>query len=253
MDLRRPAPRFSALPILTASALAFSLTTFAEVPEAAAKPVGLDVGLRLGYAVPMGDAAYPQTSLGGIITLSQLVTMGEVVTGMVPIQLDVGYWVHRNILVGGYFQAAPALLSANQQNTCSNLRQQDASVACSLADYRLGIQGQYHFLPAERFDPWVGLGLGFEWLTGTFSDSDGYQTTAYNGFEFIHLQGGLDLLAVPGLRLGPFLGLSIAQYGSISSVTKTQNQLTTSERALSSAEVRLHEWFMFGIKGAYTL
>jgi hypothetical protein len=226
------------------AAVGLALALVAASAEAA--PVGVDLGLRVGYAIPLGDAGFSPAS-------GRSVPLSDLIPGMVPIQLDAGYWIHRNILLGAYFQFAPGLLPSDLKQLCDGARPQDPSIVCENVDYRAGLQGQFHFLPGQGLDPWVGLGLGFEWMTQRIADADASVVSTLTGFEFAHFQAGLDIHASDAFRLGPWLGLSLAQYYNTNTTSRSTTQTQTIDRALPSNEVRLHEWFMFGVRGAYTL
>src|SRR5882724_7055219 len=53
-----------------------------------------------------------------------------------------------------------------------------ANGPCSAKDYRIGGTFQYHFSPLRGFDPWFGLGLGYEilHLNGFVGDTGGHLT-----------------------------------------------------------------------------
>lgn len=182
------------------------------------------LGLRLGYGLPMGSAIG-----GGDAKLSELVA------SQIPIQLDIGYWVIPNLLVGVYGQYAFGVLANDVSKGCDAL-----GTDCRAFGMRLGLQGQYHFLPSERLNPWVGLGIGYEW--NELSAAAGVDVN-YHGFEFAMLQAGVDFGVTRRLGLGPFVSFSIGQYSSAAS----------GEQDLEIRESAAHEWLTLGARGTFTL
>ena len=71
----------------------------------------------------------------------------------------------------------------------------------------------YHILPDAQFDPWVGLGLGYELVTASESGSATIENTTFNvdgsatlkGFQFLILEAGGDFKATPDFAVGPFV------------------------------------------------
>ena len=95
--------------------------------------------------------------------------------------------------------------------------------------------------------PWVGLGLGYEWMGVTESTNGGTMTFGENGFEFITLQGGGDYFVAPNFAIGPFLSLSFARY---STVTADFAGTSTSMDVRNPA---VHEWLQLGVRGTFSL
>jgi outer membrane protein W len=182
-------------------------------PSVDAAPGRFVIGLRLGYALPMGSAAKNDK-------------MSDNASGMIPIWLDLGYMISPNIMFGAYGQYGLVSLK-----NCNG--------DCSARDLRLGLQGQYHFSPTEKFDPWFGLGIGYEKLSSTRSGRD----ESLGGFEFVNLHAGMDYKVSPALGVGPFISFSLGQYSSASA----------GDISVDIPEKALHQWLTLGIRGAFTL
>src|SRR5262245_53604601 len=69
----------------------------------ASEDQGVDLGLRLGYAIPLGSVA---ESAGGTSA-----DLNNLVDGVVPIWVDLGYRFNPNFMLGLYFQYGFGLLS----------------------------------------------------------------------------------------------------------------------------------------------
>lgn len=161
------------------------------------------LGLRAGYGLPFGKVAGGAGSDEGG-------GMGDFVSGKIPLQLDAGYFVTRNLYLGGSFQYALGLLAED----CSE------PVSCSVSVMRFGLNADYHFQPREKLDPWVGLGVGYERLSLsssiTVEGMSASASLAASGFEFASLHGGADYQIAGDLFVGPFVTLTAAQYSSAS-------------------------------------
>src|SRR5262245_14477886 len=132
---------------LLLAAIGASATARAQAmppPVASAQPAGMnsvvgrpgfDFGLRLGYAVPMGSVA-------------QGANLSDGISGAIPLVLEAGYRFTPNISAGVLLQYAVA-----QTKNCSG---------CSASIFRFGIQGIYNLRTGGSFDPWFGLGVGYE-------------------------------------------------------------------------------------------
>jgi hypothetical protein len=118
----------------------------------AATPTGLEVGFRTGYAIPFGNA---EGSTGPGADTS----MSDVINGVVPLWFDAGYRFDPHMMVGGFFQFAPGFVNTGKVAGCTV-----SGVSCSLNDLMLGFQFHYHILPEATFDPWAGVGVGYEFL-----------------------------------------------------------------------------------------
>jgi outer membrane protein W len=213
---------------LVAGLVVLSATGSAFAQDGGGSDKKFKLGLRLGYMIPAGKID-GDTTFGGITIAGA--KLSDQLSGGVPIQIDAGYMVTPNILVGLYGQYA-FLFTKN----C------DPGASCSAHDVHLGVQAQYHIMPDQSVDPWLGLGVGYEWLVGSESGSvNGSATTT--GLELLNLQGGADFQAASAFTVGPFLSLSLGQYSSVSS---NGNSADITNKAL-------HEWITVGAKGTFGL
>jgi len=180
---------------------------------------GLVLAVRpLGVGLPMGNVAKDSP-------------MTDLTVADIPIWLDAGYFVLRQLMLGIYAQYA--IVAGGHNFTGSG------------SDIRIGIQAQYYPLETGVLNPWVGLGVGYEMLktTATF----GNETVDLKGFEFAHLQAGLDFRLGKYIGLGPLVGYSIGQYSSMSmSGAYTNGQTSFGDKAL-------HEWLTFSARVTLTL
>jgi hypothetical protein len=192
----------------------------------AADSSGLSLGLRSGYGVPMGSATQGEDLLQ------------RRTKGMVPIWVDLGYRLSSNFYLGGFVQYGIGFAP----NTCgSDLR-------CSINDLRFGINAHFHFLPAAFFDPWVGLGVGYEILnqsiSGNIVGTPVNASTNPSGFEFVNVQLGGDFKIASNFYLGPFMAFTVGQFsrGSVSAGGSGSVALDLTNKAI-------HDWLIAGVRG----
>ena len=216
------------LPRLVAIALLIApLAARAQVaPAPAAAPAridrpGFDLGLRLSYALPMG-------------TVDGNDKLGDGVSSLIPLQVDALYRMNGQYAIGGY---ASYGFSFIKDSFCGY------GASCSGSVLRVGVEGILRLAVPGRFIPWVGAGIGYEWLKIKSSSGVSARTVTLSGFELITLQGGGELLTSSDLSVGPFVSLSFGQYRSS---TANGYDSGLSDRGF-------HEWFQIGIRGLFSL
>ena len=95
-----------------------------------------EITLGAGYAQGFGDIGASQRSLTDLSSAG-----GE-------LSLGVGYRVDRHFLIGAY-------------GSGSKYSTGDFTGGGDVWSATAGLQGNYHFLPENDWDPWVGLGSGW--------------------------------------------------------------------------------------------
>jgi opacity protein-like surface antigen len=198
-------------------------TTAAAAPaaEGAKEQKGVEIGLRVGYGIPLGDAAKD-------------VKLGDSIKGQIPIRLDAGYRVTSNIYVGLYFSYGIAMINKDKVKGCD-------VADCSASTINFGVMGAYHISPAESMDPWIGLGLGLENVTQKVSLGGNSASSTIKGLTFLDIQAGLDFKATPNLLVGPVVSFALGQYSSVS----------TDAGSADITDKGMHEWLTIGVRGAY--
>lgn len=242
----------------TRSWLALSLVALApslRAEESASEPASLDgaerriqLGLRTGFGVPFGG--YADVRQLGTLLDTDVNSLSDDTYGAIPLWLDIGYRLTPRLLLGVYVMYGLVLPKAGAATDplgggCPN------GLDCSGAGIRFGLQGQYHFAPAARVDPWLGLGVGYEWITSHVEgQAFGFPIdveTEHGGPELLHLQGGVDVRLSPAFALGPFAALSAMQYTSCSATL--DGEYTTCRLP----DAAWHGWLVFGVRGALGL
>jgi len=198
-------------------------------PVAAAEPSGMnsvverqgfDIGLRLGYAIPMGGIA-------------QGLNLSDIMSGAIPFVIEAALRITPNFSLGGLFQYAIA-----QTKNC------DPGASCSASIWRVGLEGIYNFRTGNAFDPWMGLGVGYEQLSLSESGGAVSGDLEVHGWEFLTLQLGGEYRVGPNFALGPFGSFSLAQYSSGSSGGGPSGDIMNTA---------MHEWLQLGVRGIFNL
>jgi len=181
--------------------------------------------------------------------------VADVVKGMIPIWLDVGYRINPALYVGAFFQYGFGLVNKDSADAaiCNQ------GVSCSARDISFGANLHYHLLPDGPLDPWVGAGLGYEFFTASESGTitiasrrlDVDASATLKGFQFLVLEAGGDYKATPALAVGPFVNFALGKYTTWSS-SSTSNG-TSADRHGDLQDTGLHEWLTFGLRGQYNL
>jgi hypothetical protein len=188
-------------------------------------PNGFELGVRLGYSLPIGGVA-------------QDASLRDVVSGRFPLWLDVGYRVNPRWYFGAFLQYG---FMSVPSSFCST---------CSLHDITGGVGAMFHVAPYAFLDPWIGAGFGYESLSG--SDALG-GTVSLAGVQFGNLQAGLDYY-LHDLGVGPYVSLSVAQY-SLATVTVPSTG-AASTGGTTAGDIKgqiLHEWFTIGLRATYDI
>jgi opacity protein-like surface antigen len=196
-------------------------------PSTDANLQGLELSLGLGYGTPFGDI-YKSGS--------DSVALSDVISGQIPLGVGLGYRVNPLFSFGLAFEYVP-LITKN----C------DAGSSCSAHDIHLGIEGRLHFATDQSFSPWISGGLGYEWISLSESGSQTGDMSA-SGLEF-NFQVGGDYRVNSAFTLGPFIGLHVGNYDSLSASAQGQS----GSADIPSANQTTHGWMTFGLRGAFTL
>jgi hypothetical protein len=225
--------------IIAAGALAASAVVLSgNAARADATPTGVEVGLRAGYGIPLGDAAggNPSTSLSNVFS------------GMIPIQIDAGYRFTPNMMVGAFFQYGIASIASGGGTGTFGAACSQSGVSCSGSDMTFGAQFHYHLMPDQTIDPWAGIGVGYELANVSVSQGGQSASLGFSGFQFVNLQVGGDYKVMPNLGVGPFVQFSLGEFSSCS-----YGGAASSLGSCSIQNTAMHEWLQFGIRGAYDI
>ncbi len=218
--------RLLALSLLPA-ALLFSSPSFAADD---APPRRFELGARLGYSLPFGLLRAADAG-----SAADDVALPDVLSGQLPLTLEIGYWLTPELLAAVYGQYGFVFLETHPSGCPEGFD-------CSAADLRFGLELQYHVGRERDWDPWFGLGVGYEILRGN-GDAGGFESTeTYSGWEYLGLQAGVDFAAGSSAHLGPFVGLSLGRYTTASYDTP----FGQSDEDVDG----FHQWLQLGVRAS---
>jgi hypothetical protein len=209
----------------------------------------MELGLRTGYGIPIGR-----------VTRDATTELNDLISGQVPIGVDLGARVNGHVAFGLYYSYGFGLVGGDLRDTCDLLEASmpgaTVDVSCYARSHRVGLQLGYHFFPRHDFDPWIAAGIGHEFLDVTLSSlSDSGSATSTldaDGMELIHVQAGLDYRLGEHFRAGPFLGLTMTTYGSFTRSCHGACGVAGS----SGGDVQngaAHTWLFLGLRGVALL
>lgn len=191
--------------------------------------------VRVGLGIPIGNAVGETTRSPSGTALSDLVAW------TVPVELELGARVGP-AFVGGYvsygFGKAGNALEGGTGRSATNVR--------------FGFEMLWHLAPDRTVDPWVGLGVGYEWLNLSISGTGGTIYGSARGFEWVNLQLGIDFMLGKSLRLGPFVRARVAQYdtGSLGLINSQGTDVGGTSDITSKT---VHTWIDVGLRFAVLL
>ena len=218
-----------------AASLALTLATASARAEEQL-PVRFEAGVRVGMALPIGNATGPSQNS------PQGTSLADLVAWTVPLQLDIGARIGP-VFVGG--RAAYAF-----GKTGSSF---DGASSRSASNVRAGFEVLWHFAADQKVDPWAGIGVGYEWLNLSAAVNNGSVVYAtLRGFEWVSVQLGIDFALGRTFRIGPYLETNVAQYDSASGgiINVQGGQIGGSTDVQSKSA---HAWIGFGLRFAVLL
>lgn len=187
-----------------------------------------EAGVRVGLAFPLGD-------------ISEGNALVDSIAWSVPLQIEAGARIGP-AFVGGYLSYAFGKAGSKL----------DALSSKSSSDVRMGFEVLWHFAPAATVDPWVGVGIGYEWVNVSFPVGTSTVSGSARGFEFIDGQAGLDFKLGSLFRLGPYVMGTIGQY-SVATVEGTNAQGNTGSATQDIPSKKIHGWLSVGLRMALVL
>jgi hypothetical protein len=176
-----------------------------------------EIGVGIGYSQGVGDIG------GNSPTLTDLSHAGA------EAQLNVGYRIDPHWLVGAYGTVGKYSLGSGTP---------DGSDIWSVT---AGVQGNYHFLPDQDWDPWIGLGTG--WRGHWISKSAG--TDIRHGIDLARLQVGVDYRVSPEFSVSPYVGATATLF--------LTQELAQQTGFSNISDPNVNFFFMGGIMGRFDI
>jgi hypothetical protein len=177
--------------------LALLLTTSAASAQQASERASSD------YQGSAPSGAVEITTGGGfshaIGDLSSGRSMSDIAGSGNMVHVGVGYRLDPHLMIGGYVEGSMYQPAEGSFDDRRNF---------SLAS---GAQAQYHLLPFERFDPWVGAGIGWR---GYWMVDDDLGTGILQGADLVRAQVGVDCHITPTLLIAPTITFTATQFAA---------------------------------------
>lgn len=229
---------------------------------------------RGSLAMSSKDAPRPQKSRTARIASddgsghSSDENLSDGISASAPMWLDAGYRLGPRLYLGVYIQYAIVIVRDDAgpipcYGACSQQQVGTRQLSGAASDVRFGIEARYHLVPRARLDPWVGLRFGYEVLYGRQSASGSLAGSPfstelrwqYRGFEFASLQIRGEWEIAPGVAVGPFANVSLAQFDTCSAggSSSSPDIIVETPAGESIRETALHGWWMLGVGGGFDL
>lgn len=227
-----------------------------EAAVAPSERTGFEAGLRLGATLPVGKAG---RNVFGVDR-----DLKDLTAWRAPVWIDVGYHFSDVMTFGAYAQVGVG----GNGDACEQIQSSVAELGelrggdCDWSDIRLGAHAQWRLAPAAAVDPWLGVGLGYEWLSyRTVLVADVTNTTTGNtqavalriaerlGGPELLLQGGIDFQVDDSLRIGPYASATFGQY--LGDEYDCDIQTAACPTGSSVEGPAFHSWLGVGLRGAY--
>jgi hypothetical protein len=205
---------------------------------------GLQVGVRTGYG-------------GGTGIVYSGLSVHEASGGAIPVIVDLGVRIVPQFYAGIYGSWAN-IFTKNNPVSCPG------DLDCKTNQWRFGVELDFHPLPSSKFDPYFGVGGGYEILHTSINGAANLPTALGTvpgtvsagiidrGWEFVNLTGGFDVRINHGVGIGPFISGSLSEYGvhtgnQSASVGGTQ----VANMPVPPVTHGLHELYFAGIRGTF--
>jgi hypothetical protein len=188
---------------------------------------GLQLGLRLGPAIPVG-----KIRSGAGFGMSSLYDWEG------QLGLDIGLKPWDAVYLGAGVVAG---IGSAGSDFCG------AISPCRARSVRLAPVAIYSFAPGGRVNPWIGVGVGWEWS----SVSAGATTISTSGPELARVLAGVDFRLSRGFGIGPVLESSLGLFTSASREDRQSDMLGNTglvSRDIALDEKRLHGWLTMGLR-----
>lgn len=196
---------------------------------------GFQGALRLGFMFPGGRATGEDRDL-----------LSSRYSWQLPITLDLGVKPSPHVFVGTYmgFSKGAEGNDTRIEGYCDDDDEDfENDISCDSYTLRIGLQAQYHALPDQRWNPWIGYGFGYILANQSIEDRERSRSedTTVTGLTYAQISGGIDFRSALGV--GPYGEVSIGRFNSTHTVIDNEDtfQGAIDERAI-------HYWLTIGVR-----
>ncbi|RKH61283.1 hypothetical protein D7V93_11990 [Corallococcus llansteffanensis] len=202
------------------------------VPAAAQEPSsgsGIALGVRGAYGIALGKVFDDQK-------------LSFLVGNTVAPQVDLAYFLSRQLSLGAYFQYgfARGVQGIVADETSGRV-------------LRFGFDLDYHFTPEAFVAPWVGVGMGYEVASvdvDFLQFDESVPTAEYKGIEWGHAHFGVDFQLTRSFAVGPYVTATLGQYTKYAGRVLDQ---PIEEGDISGDSRAFHFWIQPGVRVQFRL
>jgi hypothetical protein len=186
-----------------------------------------ELSLNAGFALPLGNAT------GG----NNSISLSDDINFAVPFGIQIGYRIAGVVFVGGTFTYGPfGSPSSSLYPPCAQ-----SGVSCHSSFVRGGFSVQWHPLGSRGTDPYVGLGMSYEWLSISVNNNGLSGSGQFSGFNWAEIPVGIDFRLSKAVRFGPFIDFTLGEY-------RTATVSSPSSITSNISPKALHFWLSFGVR-----
>jgi hypothetical protein len=187
-----------------------------------------EAGVRAGVGFPVGQ-------------LSSGKNLSDWVRLTLPLTFELGAR-----LFGRYELAAVGQYAIGNVNSTSGSGCYTGNNACSASVGQIGVEFLYHPLGLSRIDPYVGVGVGYEWLVIRATVQGKNYDQAFGGGNWAVLQSGVDFSLGRVVHLGPYILASLAQYQTSNYTVPTPSGPQSGSSSVEHPAI--HVWLSVGLR-----
>jgi hypothetical protein len=187
-----------------------------------------EAGFRAGVGFPLGN-------------LSSGKKLTDWVTLALPLTFELGARIFGKYEIAAMGQYAIGAVDSTTGSGCYT-----GNNACSASIGQIGVEFLYHPLGLAAVDPFIGVGVGYEWLVVRATVEGRNYDQALGGFNWAILQGGVDLSLGKGFRVGPYGLVSLGQYQSSNFTVPTPSGPQSGSTSIANPAV--HLWLSVGLR-----
>lgn len=220
-----------------------TVTTETTVPARDEGKRGFEIGLRAGLGLGVGAVVHSARTNED----AKLLDNGTI---MVPLTLELGFRLDPRLYIGAFGSWSWIAPRKADNSFCT-----DATDSCSASLSVIGADVRFHPMPTMAYDPWISVGVGYEWLNDRARTGSLEAKSMFRGFQWVDLGLGADFTIAPRFTLGPYVHGALAQSmnykTSISGAGPASGDRDGSIDDLGDR--RVHVWLAAGVRGAFTL
>lgn len=214
---------------------AFSLGLLCCCAKVVADERGPGFGLRVGYALPLGE-------IGG----KESKSLYDIAAGQIPLQLDFSYRIVDAISIDAFAEWGYVFPGNSTGYVCDLVENH-----CRGFQWAAGLGAAYHFISDRPISPWLGLSLGYEWL-GIDVETPEYDVRVIiHGMMYGLIEFGTDFDVGNGFSMAPILNWSIGQFQTISADCDNVSGGLCDGGQIDNPKV--HMWLQIGMRILYRL